>query len=99
MPGPTDGGPMPRKGTLMFEQLEAQRKPQTPKIQDALYSLILDSSALETSFEYWCSDYGYDTDSRKAFETYEACCDIGKKVNRLFNSKTRAAMRDFFQDY
>ena len=74
-------------------------KPQAPTIKDVLYSLISDSSALETSFEYWCADYGYDTDSRKAFETYQACCDIGKKINRLFNSKTRAAMREFFQEY
>jgi hypothetical protein len=83
----------------MREQLEAQRKPQAPKIQDALYSLISDSSALETSFEYWCGDYGYNTDSRKAFEVYSACCENAKKINRLFNAETRAAMHEFFQEY
>jgi hypothetical protein len=99
MPKPADGGPMPRKGTLMYEQLEAQRKPQAPKIEDVLYSLILDSSALDTSFEYWCDDFGYDTDSIKALNIYQVCCENAKKIKRLFDSATIAAMREFFRYY
>ena len=36
------------------------------------------------SFEYFCSNYGYDSDSRKAYKTYLAVCREYKAVVRLF---------------
>src|SRR5574343_91445 len=36
------------------------------------------------SFEDFCSNYGYDTDSRKAFATYKAVCKEFAAVDRLF---------------
>jgi hypothetical protein len=36
------------------------------------------------SFEDFCSDFGYDTDSRKAERTYKAVCKEYKAVDRLF---------------
>lgn len=36
------------------------------------------------TFENFCSDYGYDTDSRKAYSTYQAVCDEWVAVERLF---------------
>ena len=36
------------------------------------------------SFENFCSEYGYDTDSRKAEKTYKNVCKEWEGVNRLF---------------
>lgn len=39
------------------------------------------------SFENFCSDFGYDTDSRQAFKTYKAVRKEWKNVEILFNSE------------
>lgn len=54
-----------------------------PDAEGVLDCLLSDCSALDQSFEDWCGDFGYDTDSRKAEATYKACADLGKKVKRL----------------
>ena len=36
------------------------------------------------SFENFCSEFGYDTDSRTAEKTYKAVCREWKGVERLF---------------
>lgn len=37
------------------------------------------------SFEYFCDNYGYDTDSRKAEKIYKECLKQYKNVHRLFS--------------
>jgi hypothetical protein len=37
------------------------------------------------SFEDFCSEYGYDTDSRKAEKTYNAVCEEWLHVQKLWN--------------
>lgn len=37
------------------------------------------------TFDCFCANYGYDTDSRNALETYLAVQDEWSNVNRLFN--------------
>lgn len=46
-----------------------------PKTIEVMSGLLLDASgvAYGQSFEEWASDYGYDTDSRKAEAIYQAC--------------------------
>ncbi len=73
--------------------------PVKPRAADVLDSLVLDSAALDTSFEYWCSDYGYDSDSIKAFDTYRACCDTGKKLRSVFTQEQIQTLRDMLQDF
>jgi len=53
-----------------------------PKVDEVLYSLVSEASACETSFPEWCADYGYDTDSRKALETYHACQENAIKLQK-----------------
>lgn len=40
-------------------------------------------SAAGVSFEDWAEEFGYDSDSRKAFRIYEECLAIGKKLKAL----------------
>ena len=74
-------------------------KPKAPRAAGVLYSLILDSSAAEQTFESWCGDYGYDTDSRKALATYLACQDNADKLGRIFDRATRAALSEALEGY
>lgn len=59
--------------TLVFSQGYAHTG--EPKLKDVLDCLASDSSSIENarSFEEWASDFGYDTDSRKAERTFKAC--------------------------
>lgn len=79
--------------------LKTPDKPIAPCAADVLYNLILDSSALDTSFDYWCSDYGYDTDSISAFNTYQACCKIAKDLHRVFTRAQIETLRGLLEDY
>lgn len=48
-------------------------KPTPPGLADVLSCLMSDACGAEDTFEGWCGDFGYDTDSRKALATYLAC--------------------------
>jgi hypothetical protein len=54
-----------------------------PSADDVVETLTMDGYALSVSFEEWCADYGYDTDSRKALDTYKACRRLGERFTRL----------------
>lgn len=69
----------PRPGTrgLTLHQAEYQSyvwRPATPKLADVLDCVASDCAGFDNarSFEDWASEYGYDTDSRKAERTYSA---------------------------
>ncbi len=66
------GAPGPVRGTS---------KPLMPNPLDVLHSLVLDAATIDCrDFEEWASEFGYDTDSRRAEATYRACLDIGLKM-------------------
>lgn len=58
-----------------------------PKIKDVLYTLALDYSCAQDTFEDFCLNLGYDTDSRKALETYFKCQESGHKLRKILKSK------------
>lgn len=76
-----------------------QGKPTPPKIADVLHSLILDSSAVNICFDYWCVDFGYSNDSMQAFKTYQACCENAKKLSKILNRATLDKLEELLQDY
>jgi hypothetical protein len=53
-----------------------------PEVEDVLDCLASDSSSVENAkgFEDWAREFGYDTDSRKAEKTYDACQDQAVKL-------------------
>lgn len=57
-----------------------------PKLRDVLHSIASDASLAQDSFDDFCSNLGYDTDSRKALETYLACQDNGVKLRKALKS-------------
>lgn len=61
-------------------------KPVPPPVADVLSCLLLDFSAINSLFEEWCAEYGYDTDSRKAEKLYNQCRENAIKVMRLLGA-------------
>lgn len=58
-----------------------------PKLKDVLYSLATDYSCAQDTFEDFCANLGYDTDSRKALDTYLKCQESGHKLRKILKSK------------
>ena len=58
-------------------------KATPPQLADVLFSLLMDLLACDQSFNNWCWDCGYDTDSRKALETYLTCQESGAKLRAI----------------
>lgn len=84
--------------TRAFDKVR-MAKPKEPHPADVLHSLILDSSAVDQSFESWCSDLGYDRDSRKALTTYEACQQNADKLRGFVTRETLESFENALQDY
>ena len=87
------------KGFKPNNNMGIKAKPTTPCAADVLYSLLSDASAADQSFGDWCSDFGYDADSIKALNTYQACEKIGREMRVLFDTQTRELFREVLQDY
>lgn len=61
--------------------------PKQPTLRDVLSSLRLDVSSADQSFEDFCSDFGEDSDSRKAYKLYETCREIMFKLRTFFGAR------------
>lgn len=64
-----------------------------PTAADVLACVCSDARADEQSFEEWCSEYGYDADSRKAEQTYKACAAMGPRVRRFLGDAFESVAR------
>ena len=58
-----------------------------PVVEEVLDSLAMDASGVENArdFEDWASEYGYDTDSRKAERSYRACQKTAAQLKRFLD--------------
>ncbi len=63
-------------------------KPQAPKLADVLACLLSDASSGAESFEDFCSNLGYDSDSRKALATWRSCRRTAAAFDRLLGAET-----------
>lgn len=54
-----------------------------PTAADVLSSLLLDARCGEMSFEDYCGEFGYDTDSRKDYATWKQCQETALKVRKF----------------
>lgn len=65
---------------LRDEVLVQVSTPVPPEFDSILACLVNDAIGSAQTFDDWCSDYDYDTDSRKALKTYMSCQEISKKL-------------------
>lgn len=56
-----------------------------PRTDEILSGLLLDAQSAESSrdFEDFCSELGYDTDSRQAEKIYNQCLRLSERLHRL----------------
>jgi hypothetical protein len=57
--------------------------PKRPSAADIISALMSDASSGADTFEDFCSNLGYDTDSRRAMDTYLACQAASTAMRRL----------------
>lgn len=78
-----------------------RKKLPEPKLEDVLYSLIMDSDVLEYSnFEEYAKYTGFcDPDSRKGEKIYRDCLEIALKLRSHLGEKLMSDLREAFQDY
>jgi hypothetical protein len=70
-----------------------------PNPADVMYSLIIDSDALDaSSFEDWAGNFGYDADSRNAEKIYRACLKIALKLRNGLGEAKLQALREAAED-
>lgn len=70
-----------------------------PEIASVLYCILLDGEAIEYTFPEWADMFGYDTDSRKAEQVYNACIEEGRKLRNIFSPADLDTLREMLQDY
>ena len=70
-----------------------------PELREVIFALLSDGQAGSLSFEDFCFDFGYDTDSRRAFAVWEACKESGEKLRKIFSSVEIEHLELEFTDY
>jgi hypothetical protein len=99
--------PLPKPTVFRPDLCESDRvrawfnKPGTaipPTVADVVASCLSDSNSAADTFEDFCDSLDYDTDSRKALETYLQCQAIGKHMRRLLGEHYLTVCGDA-QDY
>ena len=73
--------------------------PTLPKLNDVIFSLLMDWRGGCGTFEDFCFLFGYNQDSRRAFGIWEACKKSGEKLQKLFSADEIAELEEAFQDY
>lgn len=63
----------------------------TPTAYDILACL---SPMYESTFDDWCSSYGYDVDSRKAYTIYMQCVEQDLNLRKLFDREELEKLLD-----
>lgn len=70
-----------------------------PSASDLLYSIVADSTEEFSCFEMWAAEFGYDTDSRKAEQTYEACKQQTRDAQRVLGRTVIEEAAVILRDY
>jgi hypothetical protein len=72
-----------------------------PLLPDVLNSILSDGSAYfdAETFEDWCSNFGYDSDSIKAKKMYDVCDETGRKMVQALGKQEIDELREMLQDY
>jgi len=65
----------------------------TPDPIEILWAVARDGDALDQTFEDWASDFGYDTDSRKAEKIYRACQDNALRLKKILSTDKIETLR------
>ena len=76
---------IPKASAVDLRAAQMALKGWTPDPLEVLWSIAQDGNALEMTFEDWASEFGYDSDSRKAEKIYRACQDNALRLKKLLS--------------
>ena len=65
---------------------------------EVMSAYLSDATLGEDTFEDFCGNLGYDTDSRKALDTYMACQAIHHRLTRGFSASDLATLRTLTEE-
>lgn len=76
-------------GSMRVHFSQGSAHTEDPTLADVLDCIASDSAGIENArgFDDWCSEYGYDTDSRKAARTFAACERQARALLRVLDSR------------
>lgn len=74
-------------------------RPVLPFAGAVLYCLLSDMLCVNDTFEEWCGNLGYDTDSREALQLYLSCQESGTKLRKVFNNDFLKQIEKVLEDY
>ena len=83
-------------GSIMKPEIETEQE-----LLFAFYCFLSDGEGSRYGFENFCFEFGYDTDSRKAYKTFKACEKSLKKAERIGIDENMACdiMNDLQENY
>jgi len=87
------------KQEKLVKNIFVQSYAVTPTQASVLYCLLLDAESGSMSFDDFCDNFGYDSDSMSDFKIYQACMAITKQVQKLFTCSERQQLQELLQDY
>lgn len=58
-----------------------------PTVDTVMESLVLDARGGEEDFDDFCSEFGYDVDSRKAHGVWKACQSIRERLPKVLTAE------------
>jgi hypothetical protein len=82
-----------------LRDIESHKLPVVPSAAGVLFCLLLDSQSANESFSNWCANYGYDADSITAFNIYQSCEAISKKLGKVLSHSLQSTLNELLQDY
>jgi hypothetical protein len=86
-----------KPGRVSFDFWGSYHDHQTGETELTAYDVLAcisgDANTPDT-FEEFCSEYGYEEDSRRAFKTFQACDRLGRKLRRLFTVAEMAELSE-----
>ena len=93
IPVPLEMRPLPDwkilESLVPAEYLGIQRKlirGATPSCDEILSNLVFDYGTFE-DFNWFCDEFGYDSDSRAAYRIFELVVENNRKLERLFSDR------------
>lgn len=80
--------------------VHANVKPYAPCAASVLHSLLSDARCgADHTFDEFCAELGYDTDSRRAMDTYLACQAVHAQLVKVFTREQREHLEQMLEDY
>ena len=86
---------------FMSHQIDSKKESERakPELIDFMSSIILDSYAIENSFDDWCSSLGFNSDSIKDKTIYDNCIQNAIKLNCWLGFHKVMELKELYTDY